>query len=149
EISCIQDIRKSLRFEQKIITICNALPHGEDTIQTKKILISLFIFSALLVSGYSYFQSSSDKHREFLLNQALLPSFTRSAQAEKISANLKKVILEDDHFILVLSTTETDPSSRQNIEVKTQQIVKEWQKTQSEFQNYPFHVTFEDSSLKK
>ena len=120
------------------------MPHKENVIQFKKILISLFVFSALLVSGYNYFQSSSRKHREFLLNQALLPDFTRSVQTEKIPVTLKKVILEDELFILILNTSVTDSSLRNEIETKTKQIVQQWQSTQKEFKNYQFQISFED-----
>jgi hypothetical protein len=145
EISSILLIRKSLSFRLKKITICNASPHKEDPIQTKKILISLFVFSALLVSGYNYFQSSSQKHREFLLNQALLPSFTRSTQAESLNMSLEKVSLSEESFVLLLTTPETDPTARKELEEKASVIVREWQKTQLEFKNYQFQITFKDS----
>jgi hypothetical protein len=123
------------------------MSHKEDAIQTKKILISLFVLSALLVSGYNYFQSSSLKHREFLLNQSLLPSFTRSVQAQNIPVSLEKVALgEDDSFTLILNSDESDPTAQKNLGEKVSEIVREWQTTQIEFKTYQFQVTFKNTN---
>lgn len=115
----------------------------EGPIQSKKILIPALILTALFVSGYSYFQSSAKKHRQFLLNQALFPDFTSAAHQLGLPVKIERTVLGDDRFTLVLKTPELNPDKRTEIANNASEIVENWQKTQTEFKDLESDVLLE------
>jgi hypothetical protein len=110
----------------------------------KKILITVLVLSAILFSGYNYFQSSSNKHAQFLLQQALFPDFTSRAQELKLSVRPLQIRLQEQAFYLTLATDKMESEARNHLLTKAQEIVKAWQETHPQYKNHTAVIVFSE-----
>lgn len=108
----------------------------------KNILITALVLSAVLYSGYTYFQSSAHKHQQFLLEQSLFPDFMQKAREAGLPVQPKTTFLTDETFRFVITTPELDLQERENIRKRSLLIVQEWQQTQKEFHDHSPVIVF-------
>lgn len=118
-------------------------------LMAKKIFILVVALSALIITGYNYFLSSSAKHKQFLLEQSLFPHFTRTSQGQALPLEPLKTELQDSEFKLILKSKNSNPENYELLREAAGRIVEEWQSTQSEFNQYDFNIVFEDELKSK
>lgn len=130
----MQTIKKSLRFAEKKIKICNAMLHKGRFLVLKKILIIAPLTALFLFLGWQYSLESTRKHEEFLLTQSLFPEITDFVQKNQMQAKPLRIELKNQTFTLYIESQ--DPNAKSSV----QTFVAEWLKSNLKFHSYQFQI---------